>query len=97
MLKNLKVLDFTTLLPGPYATFLLASMGAKVTKVAAPGKVDLVLEGGPRAGNGETANRIWLHHNKDEIFVDLKQRRGLEKITELLKSGQYNCLSLIHI
>ena len=92
MLKNLKVLDFTTLLPGPYATFLLAFMGAKVTKVAAPGKVDLVLEGGPRAGNGETANRIWLHHNKDEIFVDLKQRQGLEKIAELLKAGEYNCI-----
>lgn len=53
MLENLKVLDFTTLLPGPYATFLLASMGAKVTKVSAPGKIDLVLESGPRQVRGK--------------------------------------------
>ena len=92
MLKNLKILDFTTLLPGPYATFLLASMGAKVTKVSAPGKTDLVLEGGPRASSGETANRIWLHHNKEEIFVDLKSEAGLEKILGLLKAGAYNCI-----
>lgn len=92
MLENLKVLDFTTLLPGPYATFLLASMGAKVTKVSAPGKRDLVLESGPRASTGETANRIWLHHNKDEIFVDLKNKEGLRKILKLIESGQYNCI-----
>lgn len=92
MLKNLKILDFTTLLPGPYATFLLASMGAKVTKVSAPGKTDLVLEGGPRASSGETANRIWLHHNKEEIFVDLKSEAGLEKILGLLKAEAYNCI-----
>ena len=92
MLENLKVLDFTTLLQGPYATFLLASMGAKVTKVSAPGKIDLVLESGPRASTGETANRIWLHHNKDEIFVDLKNKEGLRKILKLIESGQYNCI-----
>lgn len=92
MLENLKVLDFTTLLPGPYATFLLASMGAKVTKVSAPGKIDLVLESGPRASTGETANRIWLHHSKDEIFVDLKNEEGLRKILKLIESGQYNCI-----
>ncbi len=92
MLRNLKVLDFTTLLPGPYATFLLASMGAKVTKVSAPGKFDLVLEGGPRASNGETANRIWLHHHKEEIFVDLKSDEGLTKILNMLKAGEYNCI-----
>lgn len=92
MLNDLKILDFTTLLPGPYATFLLASMGAKVTKVSAPGKADLVLESGPRASTGETANRIWLHHRKDEIFIDLKSEEGLAKVVELLKSGDYNCI-----
>ena len=35
-LTSLKVLDFSTLLPGPYATMLLADMGADVLRVEAP-------------------------------------------------------------
>ena len=92
MLRNLKILDFTTLLPGPYATFMLASMGAKVTKVSAPGKPDLVLEDGPRASTGDTANKIWLNHRKDEIVANLKDSNDLEKIKQLLRDGEYNCI-----
>ncbi len=34
-LKSLKVLDFSTLLPGPYATLMMADMGAEVLRVEA--------------------------------------------------------------
>ena len=44
LLSDLKILDFTTLLPGPYATWLLAEMGAEVLKISAPNKTDMVLE-----------------------------------------------------
>ncbi|MDX5298191.1 MAG: CoA transferase, partial [Gammaproteobacteria bacterium] len=40
-LSQLRVLDFTTLLPGPYATLLLADMGADVLRVEAPNRPDL--------------------------------------------------------
>lgn len=92
MLGNLKILDFTTLLPGPYATSVLNSMGASVTRVVAPGKSDLVLESGPKAADGETANRKWLTYNKDEIIVDLKTRSGVETIRRLIKEEYYNCI-----
>lgn len=36
----LKTLNFSTLLPGPYATMMLADMGATVLRVEAPGRVD---------------------------------------------------------
>ena len=42
MLKGLKVLDFSYLLPGPLATVMLADMGAEVLKVESPVKVDRV-------------------------------------------------------
>ena len=32
-LDDLKILDFSTLLPGPYATLMLADMGAEVLKI----------------------------------------------------------------
>ena len=44
MLHDLKILDFTTLLPGPYATLLLSDMGARVIKISSPKRRDLVLE-----------------------------------------------------
>ncbi|HCO64300.1 MAG TPA: carnitine dehydratase, partial [Alcanivorax sp.] len=35
-LASLKVLDFSTLLPGPFATLMLADMGAEVLRVESP-------------------------------------------------------------
>jgi len=40
-LKGLKILDFTTLLPGPYATMMLADMGADVLRVLSGSRPDL--------------------------------------------------------
>ncbi len=41
-LKGLKILDFTTLLPGPYATMTLADLGAEVLRVVSGSRLDLV-------------------------------------------------------
>ena len=41
-LSSLKILDFSTLLPGPLATMILADLGAQVVSVSAPGKADLM-------------------------------------------------------
>ena len=41
-LSNLKILDFTTLLPGPYATMALADMGADILKVVSGSRPDVV-------------------------------------------------------
>ncbi len=40
-LSGLRVLDFTTLLPGPLATLMLAEAGAEVTKIERPGGEDM--------------------------------------------------------
>ena len=41
-LKGLKVLDFSTLLPGPFASMYLADMGAEVIHVESPTRPDIV-------------------------------------------------------
>jgi len=46
-LTGYKILDFTTLLPGPYATMTLADMGAEVLKVSSKDKYDLVVNWPP--------------------------------------------------
>ena len=50
-LDGLKVLDFSTLLPGPYATLMLADMGAEVLKVSSASKPDIVLDYPPFIGD----------------------------------------------
>ena len=50
-LKGLFVLDFTTLLPGPMATLLLAEAGAEVVKIERPGQGEDMRLSGARWGH----------------------------------------------
>ena len=85
-LSNLKVLDFTTLLPGPYATMMLADLGADVLKISAPGKPDLILDHEPYvAGTEIGANEFWLGRNKKNIFLNLKHPESIKIVKELVK------------
>ena len=60
-LDGLQVLDFSTLLPGPYATLMLADMGAEVLKVSSASKPDIVLDYPPYIGDtGISACQAWL-------------------------------------
>lgn len=79
VLKGLKILDFTTLLPGPYATLLLSDMGAEVVKVSAPDKDDIVANYPPFINETKlSANQAWLGRNKKNIFLNLKSDEGVE-------------------
>ena len=49
-LAGIRVLDFTTLLPGPLATLLLAEAGAEVIKIERPGSGDEMRLYQPRLG-----------------------------------------------
>ena len=79
-LDGLKILDFTTLLPGPYATLMLADMGAEVLKISSPSKYDLVMDYGTRIEGTEiSACQAWLGRNKKTMFLNLKkpEARGI--------------------
>lgn len=85
-LSNLKILDFTTLLPGPYATLMLADMGAEVLKVSSKSKVDLVYEMGARdKDTGLSANQLWLNRNKKTISLNLKAEEAKSIVKKLIK------------
>lgn len=75
-LDGLKVLDFSTLLPGPYATLMLADMGADVLKVSSASKPDIVWDYPPFIGDtGVSACQHGLEETKKQCSSILRQKR----------------------
>jgi alpha-methylacyl-CoA racemase len=73
ILQDLKVLDFSTLLPGPFATLLLADLGAEVLHVRRP--------------TNKKAEPIdqYLQRSKKSITLDLKEPESINLVKKLVK------------
>ncbi len=83
-LSDIKVLDLTRVLAGPYATMMLADLGAEIIKIEQPGKGDDSRAYGPYK-NGESAYFMSLNRNKESLTLNLKAPEGKEIIKELVK------------
>ncbi|HIQ45065.1 MAG TPA: CoA transferase [Pseudomonas oleovorans] len=83
-LSSLKVLDFSTLLPGPFASLLLADMGADVLRVESPTRMDLVRVLPPHDG-GTSTSHAYLNRNKRSIALDLKRAEAVEVVKQLVR------------
>lgn len=85
-LEGLKVLDFTTLLPGPYATMVLADLGADVVRVVSGTRPDLVDFFPPFIpGTKISAASAQLGRNKRLLTLNLKDPRSIPVIHRLLE------------
>ena len=85
-LDGIRVIDFTTMVAGPYATMILADQGADVIKVEAP----LASDHARRAGYGQrhfTAAFVNNNRNKRSMTVDAKTAAGREAILRLAKTA----------
>ncbi len=82
-LKGILVLDFTTLLPGPLATLMLAEAGAEVIKIERPGGEDL--RAYEPLWEGEGAAFALLNRGKKSLVLDLKSKADRARLVPLLK------------
>lgn len=82
-LSHLKILDFSTLLPGPYATMMLADMGADVLRVEAPDRLDLTRVMPPHDQGVSTAH-TYLNRGKRSLGLDLKKEGSADVIKRLV-------------
>ncbi|MDT0327290.1 CaiB/BaiF CoA transferase family protein [Nocardiopsis lambiniae] len=82
-LTGVRVADLSRVLAGPYATMLLADMGAEVIKVEQPGRGDDTRAWGPPWAGGEAAYYLSVNRNKRSLAVDLKDPDGLAAVQEL--------------
>ena len=84
-LDGYRILDFTTLLPGPYATMTLADMGAEVLKVSSKDKYDLVVNWPPVIEGAQvTGTQAWLGRGKKTIHLNLKKPKAVEAVKKLV-------------
>ena len=86
LLEGLKVVDFSQYIPGPYATWLLAQMGAEVVKVERPGG-EVMRSTGPRDSDGVSAFYKTLNGDKSIVELDLKDPQQREVFATLLAHG----------
>lgn len=84
ILSGLKVLDFSTLLPGPFATMMLADMGAEVVKIEAPNREDFLKFLGPMDGD-VSATFGHLNRSKRSLALDLKEEKSKQVIYQLIQ------------
>ena len=83
-LDEIKVLDLTRVLAGPYATMLLGDLGAEVIKIEQPGTGDESRNFGPFK-NGFSLYFMSVNRGKQSVTLNLKTERGQAIFKQLLE------------
>ncbi|MFN8486894.1 MAG: CaiB/BaiF CoA-transferase family protein [Caldilineaceae bacterium] len=83
-LTSLKILDFSTLLPGPFASLHLADLGAEVLRVEAPNRPDLMRLTPPFDGEHSAWHSL-LNRSKRSLALDLKHPAAVEIVKQLVQ------------
>jgi crotonobetainyl-CoA:carnitine CoA-transferase CaiB-like acyl-CoA transferase len=86
-LEDVRVLDLTHALAGPFCSTMLADFGAQVIKLEPPGHGDIARGWGAPLPGGETAYFVSLHRGKRGIVVDLKKPEGKELFFKLVEKS----------
>jgi len=83
-LKDIRVIDLTRVLAGPYATLILGDLGAEVIKIERPGNGDDSRAFGPFL-EGESLYFMSLNRNKKSVVLDLRLEKGKELFKKLVE------------
>jgi crotonobetainyl-CoA:carnitine CoA-transferase CaiB-like acyl-CoA transferase len=87
-LEGIRVVDFSHFIAGPFATLILADMGADVIKIEAPGKGDDLRRYPPvHPDLKHGAPFLWNNRNKRSVSIDLKSPEGVQVVRELIATA----------
>jgi crotonobetainyl-CoA:carnitine CoA-transferase CaiB-like acyl-CoA transferase len=84
-LKDLRVLDFSQALAGPYCTLVLGDYGATIYKVESPNGGDIGRKWGPPFAGDQTSYFLGQNRGKYSISIDLKRPEGVELCLQLIE------------
>jgi len=85
LLKRLRMLDLSRLLPGSYCSLLLADLGMEVLKIEEPMQGDYSRKIGP-VGKEDSAYFLALNRNKKSMKLNLKVKEGKEIFFKLIQT-----------
>jgi len=86
-LSDLKVVDLTRVLAGPYLTMMLGDMGADVVKIEQPGSGDDTRRWGPPFVKGESTYYLAVNRNKRSVTLNLKHPRARELLLDMVRDA----------
>ncbi len=92
-LQNIRVLDLTRVLAGPWATQILADFGAEVIKVEKPGEGDDTRGWGPPfltnpdGSRGDAAYYLSANRGKQSVAIDMAKPEGQKLLQELARNS----------
>ncbi len=87
MLAGIRIIDFTQALSGPYATMMLADLGADVVKIEQPDRGDDARHWGPPFVGADAAYFLAVNRNKRSVALDLKQEQDLLVVRRLVEKA----------
>jgi crotonobetainyl-CoA:carnitine CoA-transferase CaiB-like acyl-CoA transferase len=82
-LADIKILDFTRVLAGPFATQILGDLGAQIYKVEPPGTGDDTRGFAPHC-EGESHYFISINRSKKSLVIDLRKQEGVALVKEMI-------------
>lgn len=85
-LDGIRVIDFTHFIAGPFATTIMADMGADVIKIESPGRGEDFRHYPPQYPDlpAQSAPHLWTNRNKRSVAINLKSEQGLAVVRELI-------------
>jgi len=86
-LSDLRVLDLSRVLAGPYAAMLLGDMGAEIIKIEQPGDGDETRGWGPPSAGGESAYYLSINRNKRGLTLNLKHPDARRILLDLVRNA----------
>ena len=95
LLTGIRIIDLSTSIAGPYATMLLADMGAEVVKVERPGKGDDCRGWGPPFLDGESLWFRSVNRNKQSVTLDYSSEAGRAALHDLVRKADVVVVNLV--
>jgi len=86
-LDNIRVIDLTQALAGPYCTMLLGDLNADVIKIETPGTGDQSRGWGPPFVDSESTYFLSINRNKRSLTLDIKSPSGQKILHKLLSTA----------
>lgn len=87
ILKGVRIVDLSRVLAGPFATMILADLGAEVIKVEPPGGDETRGWGPPYMADGMSAYFLTVNRGKRSIIVDFNDDKALMSLKQLIRTA----------